>query len=267
MGSPKRHVAIPKCLLERFSINGHVWVYDFSLNKIFPSSCSKTGAETNYYSIDAEELLNKYESKLASLLRDVEKLKRHNEITNYLNQCHKTLIDFFNFQFQRSKKILKETNKNSKYSKQHGDLSHSELIQIAGQIGDKVNILTTLKGAVFALHIICDDNQFFVTNSLGFYAVTDNKAIRYYVLPISNKMAIVIQTNYDKNNPISHYTLNKELNEYFNKSCIGTEKDIGNGLIIAHSELELRDVLSENEITPINWFWDCINKVGKFLPK
>lgn len=252
MGAPKRHVAIPKCLLEKFSTKGHVWVYDYSQNKVYCSSCSTTGAETNYYTIKAEAMLNEYESRLASFLTKILNIEKHNEITNYINDHHDVIVDFFNFQFQRSKKILKETNKQSRFAKERGGISHSELIQIAGQMGEKANILSILNGKLFALHIVCNDNQFFVTNSLGFYAVIDNKKVRYFILPVSNKLAIIIQTNYDVANPLSHYTLTKEINKYFNKNCVRTEKELGNGLIIAKSELELRMVLADNGIIPIN---------------
>ena len=105
---------------------------------------------------------------------------------------------------------------------------------------------------MFALHLICNENQFLMTNSLGFHAITDNKKIRCFVVPISNKLAIVVQANYDKINPVSHYTLTDELNINFNKSCFRAEKEMGHGLIIAHSEIELRKMLTENEIKPIN---------------
>lgn len=252
MGAPKRHVAIPKCLLEQFSIKGHVWVYDFSLNKVFSSSCSTTGAETNYYEIEAENLLSEYESRLASFISDITKLTKHNEITNYVNEHHDSIIEFFNYQFQRSKKILEQTNKQSAYAKSRGGISHSELIQIAKQIGDRANVLQILGGKLFALHVVCDENQFLSTNSLGFYAITDNKKIRYFALPISKKLAIIIQANYDKNNSVSHYTLTNEINEYFNKCCVRMEKELGNGLIIANSESELRTILAQNNIVPGN---------------
>ncbi len=243
------HVAIPKCLLEEFANEkGQVEEYNFKHpEKTFLISCKSAGVETDYYDEDAELLLSKYESELAKFIHSAKLLKKHYEKTNFFNSERNVLINFFNYQFQRSKKNLKSVNDGSLSAKVFGFFSHSDLIRIASEIGDQANILTLLKGPLFAVHFICEDD-FLITNSLGFYIVVENKIAKYLVMPLSNKDGIVIQSGFDSANPYSHYILNKQICDYFNKCCIETEVAFGNGLLFGNSKYELEYVLEKNKL-------------------
>ena len=99
---------------------------------------------------------------------------------------------------------------------------------------------------LFAVHFICDDN-FLITNSLGFYIVTENEKAKYFVIPLSNKDGIIIQSGFDSSNPYSHYILNKQICDYFNKCCLETDIAFGNGLLFGKNKHELEYVLENNK--------------------
>lgn len=248
------HVGIPKCLQLEFAKKEQVVVFDIERNKAFSSNCDKAGAENHYYTEETEQLLsNRVESGLAALIKELRLCKSNHQFTNCLNSHTDVLESFFKFQLQRSKRILKSINESSIAASTLGPFSHSLYLQIIDNTN--ANILGMLGDNLFALRVICDKDQYFVTNSLGFYYVVENKKIKYFVIPLSNKDAIIIQSGVDKTKPLSHYTLDQKVNDYFNKTCYKFERELGNGYIYAKERQEMEDFLAKCGLSP-NITWD-----------
>lgn len=245
------HVGIPKCLQLEFSNKEQIQVYDFARNKTYSCNCDRAGTENHYYDEETEKILSeKVESSLGVLIKELRACFNNVEFTNCLQRNTDVLEAFFKFQLQRSKKMLEGVNKKSISTKIFGDLSHSEMIKILDK--SDANILNMLEGSLFALRIVCDDDLFLITNSLGFYCVLDNKKLKYFIIPLSNKDAICIQSGFDKENPYSHYTLDERHCDYLNKSCYEFEKALGNGYIYAKEKFELEKFLKKQKIEIIS---------------
>ena len=241
------HVGIPKCLQLEFANKEQIQVFDVARNKAYSSNCDRAGTENHYYDEDVEDLLSKrVETGLSLLIKELKACANNVEFANCLQSHTAILEDFFKFQLQRSKKMLEGINKNSLSAKVYGPYSHSDLLRTIDSIN--ANILETLGNSLFALRIICDEQQYFVTNSLGFYCVIDNKTIKYFIIPLSNKDAICIQNGFNKEEPCSHYIMDERINNYFNKMCYQFEKQLGNGYIYAKEKAELEDFLHKQGV-------------------
>ncbi len=235
MSHHNSHVGIPKSLIKSYSNESKVYVANLINHKIYPSVPDKTGVIKDYYDDNAELLLsNSLESSLGSLLKNIKSMSKMNDITNYLNSNHSILESFIKFQLQRSKKSLEAFNKHSLTAKVYGELNHSEYIELVSKV-DNINMLSLIGGKLFSRVCIANENSVFITNSLGFYFIPDekNKSVLSFVIPYEPKRAIYIEKFSDEYKNISHYLVPDKHVAYLNKMCSAFEKALGNGILIS----------------------------------
>lgn len=249
MSHHNSHVGIPKSLLSSYANGNKLFVANLQNNKIYASNPEKIGVVKDYYDDETELLLsNVLESSLGQLLNDIKIMDKSYEITNYLNSNHQVLENFIKIQLQRPKKSLELFNQHSLTAKVYGDLNPSEYLTLVSKV-DNINMLSFIKGNLFARLCVASENSIFITNSLGFYFVPDkkNNSILSFVIPFEPKKAIYIEKFPEEHSDASHYLVPDPHILYLNKICAAFEKASGNGVLISTEKDILEGFITKKE--------------------
>lgn len=239
------HIIIPKSFLDKFgyrTIDGMKIDYlDIVDNSISSKKTKEYKVEYGYYSKYIEDLLNnKFETKIANITKEVNKLK--NRKSNELLLTKELLEDIYNFfdvTTYRNIKFLEKVNNNSLSSSIIGDYSHNQLLEEIF-----MNRYTHVYKGLKVNFIINKTNRDFIINDTMISWISCDKGNEIIIMPLNKKVCVaLLQEEYYKkyivNGKLYYMNIEDEKEvEMVNRYIYKFAKDNNENVIGTKSELE-----------------------------